>query len=251
MMEALARKLQTLAQIDDVDLSVLSRASKEIRTIAPGSDIISEGENPEMVYLIISGFAFRYKSTEEGRRQVFAYLLPGDFCDLHVALLDHMDHSIGTVSPCKIAVIDRRTILDLTERHPRIARALWICNLVDEATLREWLLNVGRRPADKRVAHLFCEIHTRLAAVGYAGSGEFQLPITQSVLADTVGLSDVHVNRSLRSLREAGLVTVQRQRVVIHDVCRLAEHAGFCPDYLHLRPRGMRKNGHEHSRDCH
>lgn len=239
-MEALARKLQTLAQIDEADLAVLSNASRDVRKIEPGADIISEGDNPEDVYIILNGFAFRYKLTEAGGRQVFAYLLPGDFCDLHVALLTHMDHSIGTISPCEIAVIDRRAILEITEQHPRITRALWMCNLVDEATLREWLLNLGRRAAEQRVAHLFCEIYTRLEAVGGASVGEFSLPIPQALLADTVGMSDVHVNRSLRALREAGLVRFHRQHVVIPDVQRLAEFSGFNPDYLHLQPMRSR-----------
>lgn len=235
-MEVLARKLQTLAGIRDVDLAVLSAASSDVRTIEPGEDIISEGENPETVFLVLSGFAFRYKLTEEGDRQVFAYLLPGDFCDLHVALLGRMDHSIGTISPCRIAVISRQTIITLTEEHPRIARALWLCNLVDGATLREWLLNIGRRPAHQRLAHLFCEIYARIAAVGLTTPGSFSLPIPQAVLADTVGMSDVHVNRSLRVLREAGLVTFRKQIVSIPNVPELESYAGFDPAYLHLRP---------------
>lgn len=234
-MEALATKLQSLAGLEGRDFEILARASRDVRTVIPGDDIISEGDNPDNVYLILRGFAFRYKVTEDGGRQVFAYLLPGDFCDLHVALLNRMDHSIGTVSPCEIALIPRRTILTLTGEHPRIARALWMCTLVDEATLREWLLNIGRRAADKRIAHLFCEIHARLEAVGLATSGAFELPIPQPLLADTVGLSNIHVNRSLRALREANLVTFRKHVVVIPDMLKLQDYAGFSPAYLHLQ----------------
>lgn len=236
-MEIFARKLRSLSDIQESDLAILSEASRERRTITPGSDIISEFDEPDDVHLITSGFAFRYKLTEEGQRQIFAYLLPGDLCDLHVALLTRMDHSIGTVGPCEMVLMSRRKVMSLIEEHPRIARALWLCNLVDAAVLREWLLNMGRRPANKRIAHLFCEIHERMAAVDFAGPDSFDLPIPQATLADTVGLSDIHVNRSLRDLREAGLVTFRKHTVAIPDVDRLRDYAGYDATYLHLRER--------------
>ncbi|WP_336812370.1 Crp/Fnr family transcriptional regulator [Bosea sp. MMO-172] len=234
-MDIFARKLRSLSDIRDSDLAPLRDAARDRKTITPGADIITEGEEPEDVHLILSGFAYRYKLTEDGLRQIFAYLLPGDFCDLHVALLNYMDHSIGTVSPCEVALIPRRKILALIEDHPRIARALWLCNLVDAAVLREWLLNVGRRSADTRIAHLFCEIHERLVVVGMAEPDSFELPIPQAALADTVGLSDVHVNRSLRALREAGVATFRNHTVSIPNIAALRAYAGFESSYLHLR----------------
>jgi CRP-like cAMP-binding protein len=149
-----------------------------------------------------------------------------------------MDHAIATLSPCKVAKIPMRTVVDLTDNHPALTKAFWWCSLVDEATLREWLVNVGQRSAEQRIAHLFCELHVRLAAVGLTSGGSFELPITQSELADTVGMSSVHVSRSLKMLRDAGLVTFRSSAVQIADVDALKRHASFTPNYLHLRRRG-------------
>ena len=236
-MDVFAKKLRSLSGLEQSDVSVLAEAARDARTIQPGADIIGEGDDPDDLHLILTGFAFRYKLTSSGRRQIFAYLLPGDFCDLHVALLEQMDHSIGTLSPCEVARIPRQKILALTNEHPRIARALWMCNLVDEAVLREWVLNIGQRPAEQRIAHLFCEIHERLAAIDLAAEGSFSLPVPQSALADTLGLSEVHVSRSLRALREAGLVSISKQVVHIPHMGKLKRHADFDPAYLHLRNR--------------
>lgn len=105
---------------------------------------------------------------------------------------------------------------------------------MDEATLREWLVNLGKRRADIRVAHLLCELHLRLKSVGLADGGEFSLPLTQSELADTMGMSPVHMNRSLQSLRSDDLVVFKSRQLVIPDIDRLREMAQFNPNYLHL-----------------
>lgn len=235
-MNAFERKLLSFGAITPQEAAVLTKALRDVRTVAPGADVIREGDKPNDVNVVMSGFAFRYKDTLSGRRQIFAYLLPGDFCDLNVALLGHMDHSIGTLSPCEIAHIPRATILDLLQ-HPRIAHTLWMCNLVDAATLREWVLNVGQRHAEHRIAHLFCETYTRMKVVGLAPAKEFRLPIPQSALANTVGISDVHVNRSLRTLREKGLAKFHGGLVTIPDIRSLIDYAEFEPGYLHLRLR--------------
>lgn len=231
-MTVFAKKLLSLADIDADDIELLMSASRDVRKIEAGSAIIHEGDNPDDVHVVMSGFAYRYKDTFEGRRQIFAYLLPGDFCDLHVALLKRMDHSIGTLSSCEVALMPRRAVAEMMQ-HPRLARALGLCSLA--ATLREWLLNIGQRPAEQRIAHLFCEIRARMKAVDLIEDGSFSLPIPQTALADTVGLSEVHVSRSLRALREAGLVEFQKRIVSIPNAKKLAEYAEFDPAYLHLR----------------
>lgn len=217
------------------DREWLQSLTGRVEDLTSDQDLIREGDNPETVHLILEGFAARYKMTIDGKRQIFAYLIPGDFCDLHVALLKRMDHSIGTLSPCRVATLLPSTIIEITERRPALARALWMTSLVDEATLREWLLNLGQRPARERIAHLFCEMHVRMRAVGLTTDGSFEFPLTQEELGDTTGLSIVHVNRSLKELREAGLVTMRNDRLIIPDVERLKTFAGFDPAYLHLR----------------
>jgi CRP-like cAMP-binding protein len=229
----LTRKLETLAPLSDEDKRLLDDVVRPARDVGPHEDLVREGEAPNSVHLILDGFACRYKVLPSGARQIMAYLVPGDFCDLHVFILKVMDHSIGTLSRCTVVSIDRARILELTER-PAIARALWWATLVDEATLREWVVNVGARPADKRVAHLLCELLVRLRAVGLADGGSYELPITQTELADTVGLSAVHVNRVLQRLRTLELITLKSGRLVISDVAKLNEFSGFNPNYLHL-----------------
>ena len=131
--------------------------------------------------------------------------------------------------------IPRKRVLDLSER-PAIARALWWTTLVDEATLREWLVNIGQRDAETSIAHLFCELHLRLKAIGLSDGGDFSLPVTQTELGDTMGLSTVHVNRSLQSLRAKRLITLRGGRLVILDVARLRAACQFNPNYLHFGP---------------
>ncbi|MDQ3247170.1 MAG: Crp/Fnr family transcriptional regulator [Pseudomonadota bacterium] len=196
--------------------------------------MIREGGQPEAVFLILKGWAYRYKHLEDGRRQILAYLLPGDLCDIQIFLFEKMDHSIGLLSDAVIVKIPSAEILDLMDRFPRIERALLWGTLVDEATLREWLLNVGQRFALQRVAHLFCELCVRLAVVGLVDEEEsFTLPLTQADLADTTGMSAVHINRTLQRLRSDKLVSTSHGRLKILDFARLAEIAGFQETYLH------------------
>ncbi|MCV9967806.1 Crp/Fnr family transcriptional regulator [Pararhizobium sp. BT-229] len=234
MENAFIRKLDGFLPLPAEDREWLQSLTGRVEEVTADQDLIREGDNPETVHLILEGFAARYKMTIDGKRQIFAYLIPGDFCDLHVALLKTMDHSIGTLSPCRVATLFPSTIIEIIERRPALARALWISSLVDEATLREWLLNLGQRPARERIAHLFCEMHVRMRAVGLTTDGSFEFPLTQEELGDTTGLSIVHVNRSLKELREAGLVTMRNDRLIIPDVGRLKTFAGFDPAYLHL-----------------
>ncbi|MGC1305524.1 MAG: Crp/Fnr family transcriptional regulator [Caulobacteraceae bacterium] len=227
-------KLEHGAELTREDRAKLGEIASRTRNVDARVDLIHEGETPGDVRLILEGLACRYKVLPDGARQIMAYLIPGDFCDLHVAILGEMDHSIATLSPCKVVEISRETIDELLEHYPRIARALWWCTLVDEGTLREWLVSMGRRPADRQMAHLFCELLARLQAVGHAGEDSFELPLTQEELGDTLGLSAVHVNRVLQSLRAERLISFQHKTLKILNVPRLKEFAGFNPSYLHL-----------------
>jgi CRP-like cAMP-binding protein len=194
---------------------------------------VREGDAPSRVNLILQGFACRYKLLPNGSRHIMAYLVPGDFCDLHVFILKAMDHAIGTLSRCKVVKIPRTRILDMTER-PAIARALWWAALVDEATLREWLVNIGSRPADERVAHLLCEMLLRLRAVGLANEDAYELPITQLELAETMGMTGVHMNRVIQRLRAEKMITLKGKHLVLLDAEALKRFSGFNPNYLHL-----------------
>ena len=235
MNNVLIRKLERLSPLDDEDKALLALATERSYAIGPHQNIIKEGDTPDNVHLIVSGMVCRQKITANGNRQIIAYLLPGDFCDLHVFILDQMDHTITTLSECRVVDIPRHTILRLTER-PAIARALWWATLVDEGTLREALVNMGQRRAEERMAHFLCEMLVRLDAVGLVVDNSFDLPVTQQDLGNTLGLSTVHVNRVVQKLRSRNFVAIARRSVTILDPAGLKAFCEFNPNYLHLGP---------------
>lgn len=241
MPNPLTRKLELFGSLPDEDEQLLDRAVANRRSLKARTSIIQEGEAPADVHVVLSGLACRYKLLPDGSRQIFAYLLPGDFCDLHIFILKEMDHGIETLSPCEIADIPRSRVLEMSRR-PELGRALWWATLVDEATLREWLVNLGQRDAFHRIAHLFCELHLRMKSVGLVADGTFSLPITQAELGDTMGLSNVHVNRALQELRASGLIDFKSGVLTISNVDQLRNISDFDSNYLHLSG-GKRDNG--------
>jgi CRP-like cAMP-binding protein len=238
MTNRLTRKLEAFGPLPEADKRLLDEISRDARSVGPKTDLIREGDTPSDVNLILEGFACRYKVLPDGTRQIMAYLVPGDFCDLHVFILKAMDHSIATLSACKVVKIPRPRIMELMDR-PAIARAFWWAALVDEATLREWLVNIGARTAEQRIGHLLCELLLRLETVGLASGDRYELPITQAELADTVSLTSVYLNRVLQRLRREGLITLQGKNLVITDVGRLKAFSGFNPNYLHLSEQSL------------
>jgi len=230
-------KLATVADLRDSDVEKLAALCNDLRTVQGKRDILSEGERPDHVHVIIEGWAARYKTLRDGSRQIVAYLIPGDFCDLHVAVLGHMDHGIVALTDCRIAYIPSGALDALTSDHNGLTKALWWATLVDEAVLREWVLNVGHRDAYERIAHLLCEMHARMKMVGLVEDGRLALPLTQDQLADTTGLTPVHVNRTLQRLRNENLIEIGKGMLTILDVNALRTAAGFNGDYLHIQRR--------------
>lgn len=171
----------------------------------------------------------------DGRRQILGYLLPGDICDLHVTLLGEMDHSIALLTDAEVVAIPAKGLQEVMERHRAIERALWRATLVDEAVLREWLTNLGQREAFSRVGHHLCELWHRMRIIGQVDEDEqFDLPLTQEELGDSLGLTAVHVNRVLKRLRDNGLIALKHKRLTLLDPRRLTAVTGFDADYLHL-----------------
>lgn len=230
-------KLATVADLHDSDVQKLLALCRDVRTVPAKHDILSEGERPDHVHVIAEGWAARYKTLRNGARQIVAYLIPGDFCDLHVAVLGHMDHGIVAVTRCRVAYIPSAELDALTSNHNGLTKALWWATLVDEGVLREWIMNVGRRDAYERIAHLLCEMHARMQMVGLVEDGWLALPLTQEQLADTTGLTSVHVNRTLQRLRSDNLIELGRGMLTILDVRALREAAGFDGNYLHIERR--------------
>jgi CRP-like cAMP-binding protein len=229
----LISKLETVSYLSRGDKKALDGLCDDIREFDAQSDVIQEGDHPIFVHLVLSGWAARYKDLPDGQRQITAFLVPGDFCDLHVTILKEMDHSILSLTPTRIARIPAALIQELPLQRPTLARALWWSTLVDEAILREWLVSAGRRNTYQALAHLFCELHARLRRVGRVASAQFELPATQDVLADALGRTPVHVNRMLQRLRKEGLIQLRGKKLTILDAQALCKTAGFDPSYLH------------------
>ncbi len=234
---ALARKLRTVIDLNEDDRAQLDDLCRETRRLPPKRDIISEGDRPEHVHLLLEGWAARYKLLPDGSRQIMALLIPGDFCDLHVTVLGEMDHSIVALSPCKIAYIPSSKMDALTAQNGRLARALWWATLVDEGVLRSWIVNLGRRDAYERIAHLLCEVHAKMKQVGLVEDHRLALPMTQDDLADATGLTSVHVNRTLQRLRGENLIEIGGGMLTVLDIGALQQAASFNPNYLHAKRR--------------
>lgn len=229
----LIRKLETFALLGDEDKAALRQATGQLRLLGPRDDLIREDDPPTGVNLVVEGLAYRYKLLAGGRRQILSWLTPGDLCDTRISILRRMDHAIAAFVPTRIAVFSHETIAALGRERPRLGRALAWSDLVEEAITREWLVNLGQRTAVERAAHLLCEIHHRLRVVGLATEDSFTLPVTQNELGDTLGLSTVHVNRTLQELRREGLIVQQGREIVVADPEGLRRVAGFNPNYLH------------------
>jgi CRP-like cAMP-binding protein len=237
MIDTLFRKLSASGCLIEADRGTLQRLSLRAQQIPARQDLTCEGDRPENVHLVLTGFACRYKVLPRGKRSITALMLPGDFCDLHVAILNEMDHSIAALTPCTVVEIPRTTIRNLTENHPRITHALWWATLVDEAVLREWLACIAGREAPQRMAHLFCELLLRLQTIDLVENNGYAMPFTQNDLADMLGLTSVHVNRVLREMRQNHLIVLKRRHLHVPDVARLKAFCNFNANYLHRTPR--------------
>jgi CRP-like cAMP-binding protein len=236
---ALSRKLEHYVRLSSTDYEMLGRVTSErVREFGARVDIAREGDQPKDVHLVLSGWACRYKQLDDGRRQIVAFFLPGDICDLNIFILKEMDHSIGTITEVRTAGLPREFFDEIGAGHPRVASAFWWENLVNSAIQREWTMNLGQRTASERMAHLLCEIFLRLRLAGLAGRDSCDFPLTQADLADATGLSKVHVNRTLRALRSQDLVEVKGKTLVVPNLERLMRAAMFNANYLHMNHEG-------------
>jgi CRP-like cAMP-binding protein len=231
--ERLMRKLRLSTALGPADIDAVERLPMTIRELPAQGAIVREGERPTQCCLVIEGYACRSKTTDSGKRQILSIHIAGDIPDLQSLHLHVMDHDLTTLSRCTVAFIPHEALRALTRERPLVAEALWRETLVDAAVFREWIVNVGRRSAASRMAHLLAEIGKRLEAVGLADGDRFELPMTQIDLADALGLSSVHVNRVIQELRRAGMLEMRRHTVALRDLPRLKELADFDALYLH------------------
>jgi len=233
---AVVRRLDALRRLSEAGIAAIKTAMRGAiaKAAAAGEDLAREGDRSETVRLFLSGWAFRYKALEDGRRQIVSFILPGDICDAHIYLFATMDHSIATLTPVTYCELDHTAFERLMSADISVAEAFHCETLAARAMQREWAINLGRRDALERVAHMICELFERLRVVDLVEGNSFAFPVTQMDLADATGLSTVHLNRTLQELRAAGLITLRDRSLTILDFQALAKTAMFNPNYLHL-----------------
>ena len=195
--------------------------------------MVREGERTTDCSVILRGFAFRQKMLRDGSRQIISIHIPTEFVDLQNGMLLVADHNVQCINGAEAATIPREALLSLAIERPEVLRAIWIDTLIDASVFREWVVNVGRRDSRARIAHLLCELALRLRSIGLVHDDRFDFPLTQEQLADATGLTAVHTNRTLQSLRKDGLIQLTGRSLTVLDWDRLCEVAEFDELYLH------------------
>ena len=233
-LELLVKRLALQAPLSGEDRAALLALPYTLRTYEPSAYLVREGEPPTNCAVRISGFAYRQKLTSEGMRQIVSLHIPGEPLDFQNLYLDCADHNVQTLTRAEVAVIPREALREIVRTRPGIAHAAFVYTLVEASISREWVLNVGRRDARTRLAHLLCEFAIRIDAQGLDNEVPYELPMTQEQLADALGLTSVHVNRTLRALESEGLITRNKRNVSFPRWKALREVADFNGRYLHI-----------------
>lgn len=237
MIEYHLKKLRLRDDVSPEEEQVIRSLPAQIVDVAADRTVIRHGEILNTSTLLLEGWMARAKDLPNGQRQIAELHVPGDFTDLHGFTLKRLEHDIISLSPCRVALVPHERLKALTENHPHLTRLYWFTTNMDAAVHREWNLSLGRRTALQRMAHLFCELNTRLGIVGLADNASYDFPLTQAELSECLGLTAVHVNRTLQELRRMGLVEVQGRRMRILDLPGLESAAEFDNAYLYLEKR--------------
>jgi CRP-like cAMP-binding protein len=233
MVHPLIAAIEKHGPLTEDEKAVLRDISDDVVTFAAKTDLVRPGDECAYSTLLLDGVAARYSTFADGQRQISALHVTGDFVDLHSFLLKKMDDGVMALSPCRAARVAHKDLLEISGRYPYLTRAFWLMTLIDGAISRHLTAAIGRRSARQRVAHILCEMHCRLGNMGLVRNGGFDFPATQEELGDMLGLSTVHVNRTLQELRSDGLIATSGRHIEIHDWDRLAEEAEFDATYLH------------------
>ena len=219
--------------LSDEERRLVEEAVSTVRSVPARHQVMRRGEPVTTSMMLIDGFMCRYLDDRDGHRQLVSMHVPGDFVDLHGFPMKRLDHDIATLGPCRIAMFEHKTLAELVAQRPHLTRLLWFSTLLDAAIHREWIFRMGRLGADGRVAHFFCELNARLEMVDLARGGRFSLPATQADIAEACGITGVHVNRVLRTMRERDLLLFRSGEAHILDLARLQGLAEFDPTYLY------------------
>jgi len=234
MIERHLMKLRARSPLSAEEEATIRAAVSGVRRLKPDETLVRAFEPVNVCSILVSGFAARVRQLADGRRQTSELHTPGDFADLHSFTLKYLDHDVVAMTDCEFAIVPHDRIRGITEQHPGLTRTYWFATNLDAAIHRELVVSLGRREATGRMAHLFCELHVRLGLVGLVEGDAFDLPLTQAEMAECLGLSSVHVNRTLMQLRSLGLVEWTAGRASILNLEALRRLADFDPGYLYL-----------------
>lgn len=234
MIDAHLMKLRQRTEISAQEERAIRDAVAETRDVPAGQVLIPAGKELSHSVLLLNGWMARIKDLASGARQVTELQLPGDFVDLHGFTLKRLDHDVIAFSNCKVALVPHERLRQISATMPRLTRIFWFMTNVDAAITRELALSLGQRTAISRMAHLFCEIRCRLEVIRRVSDDSYEFPLTQRELSECLGLTVVHVNRTLQELRRRGLVELENKQLTIRDRKGLEALAEFDPAYLYL-----------------
>lgn len=235
-MSVFKRRLSQYVTISDEAWTAFDMLERQEQTFDPGSDIIIAGDEIRHVFIVLEGWALRYRLLEDGRRQIVNFMLPGDIFDLQSLADLKADHSVTAITRCEVAVIPSPVFVEMLKDSARLASAFWWSAVQEESILREQIVRIGRRSARERIGHLLLELHRRFVGATGKEADQLVVPLTRADIADALGLTPVHVSRTMSAMRRSGLIAENRGgEVTILDRERLARLSLFDTDYLHLK----------------
>jgi CRP-like cAMP-binding protein len=233
---ALIARLRTISALDDEDLQAIRSLPIVVKHYQQGRLIVRDGDRPAECCLISQGFCVRSKTTSNGRRQILSIHIPGEIPDLQSLHLHVLDHDLVALTDCTLGFISHVSLREITRRRPNLAEIFWRDTLIDSAMFRDWIVNVGQRPAPSRLAHIIVELRERLKVVGQVQGARFEMPLTQEQIGEAMGVTSVHANRIVKQLRDDNVLEFHRGSVRVIDEQKLLELADFDRLYLHQRP---------------
>lgn len=238
--KALLRRISFYADLDDDDQRVIMDLKGREQRFEKNTEIVDAGQELDSILIVKEGWAVRYKSLEDGRRQVLNVLLPGDLFDLQVLVAAEADHSVKTVSNLTGLSVRPSVFRRLLTESGKLTLAFWWMQVQEEAFLREQIVRNGQQTARERIGHFLLELHRRAQIAGEGTREGFRVPLTQTIIADALGLTPIHTNRVLRQLERDGFLERNDGWIIFKDAAGLAEISQFDPSYFHLDAFRMR-----------
>ncbi len=233
----LIRKIETVITLEEPERQAILGLPVTIRKFERGETIVREGDHPKNSFAVLDGVTAMVKTTGQGDRHVVIFHFTSDIPDLHSLHLERLDVAVEAASSCAVGFMPHESLRAVCAKFPRVNNVLWRATLVDASILRECALSIAQRPALNRIAHLLCEFVVRLKLAGLGTEDGCELPLTQAEIGDCLGITYVHVNRVLQTLRKQKLIDLESDRLRVHDWPGLVQIGDFDANYLHLTPR--------------